>query len=167
MTPAYNSKERKYPQWIISFPYMSHTHPKAALFIASLLIFCAYLNLACENQDVDRPYNSGSSEKNQIGLRLKLELTYALSHGWGHVYSGKVEKVLSGNLKDSVINLHVSVWDFKRKYSQIITEESVNRVIVEFRLIENDKPYINGVNAFMDEKGRTWEIVNILTVEKK
>ncbi|MFK7785598.1 MAG: hypothetical protein AB8B56_10810 [Crocinitomicaceae bacterium] len=138
-----------------------------SFLIALLCLLCACENSASGYQNIDHTDLARDLEENQTTLKLKLELTYSLSHGWGHAYSGNVKEAVVGDLEDLIISLHLSISDFEKKFSYLLSNESENQVVAEFALIENDKPYINGVNAFMDEKGRTWEIVNISAVEKK
>lgn len=140
---------------------------RTPLFIAVLCMLCACLSSASGDQIINHSKANSNVEKNQIPLQLKLELRYSLSHGWGYVYVGKVKEVLIGNFKDPVINLHLSVSDFEEKFSHIVSDTSENQVVAEFVRIKNDKPYVNGQNAFIDEEGRTWEVINIWTVEKK
>jgi len=97
-------------------------------------------------------------------LLLRLTAKYTGSIGWSDVYKCNVDEVIKGNMTDSVIILYITVNNYDEIFFRKAVQEGKKAVKTEFRLlagfkeIENDKPYVNFKNAFIDRNNRTWEI---------
>jgi hypothetical protein len=100
-------------------------------------------------------------------LVLQISATSNGAIGWGYTYKCEVKKVLKGELTDSVIIL----FTLGNNYDSLLYSNPVkhNRKTADppisytasFKEIENDKPYVNCKNAFMDKKKRTWELIDL------
>ena len=125
-----------------------------------VLVFVSIF-LICGNNSESKAQNY-SADSSQLVLRLTAK--YSGSIGWGDVYKCNVDEVVKGNIKDTVINLYITVNNFDEIFLRKAVQEGGKAVKTEFRLlagfkeIENDKPYVNFKNAFIDKANNTWEI---------
>ena len=100
-------------------------------------------------------------------LILRLDAKYNGSIGWGDIYKCRVTEIKKGNLKDSVIYLYIVV----NNYDSILSKTTSNaglttldndfNLVANFKIIENDLPYINFRNAFIDQNKRTWLLIDL------
>ncbi|HOY32691.1 MAG TPA: hypothetical protein PKW80_12505 [Bacteroidales bacterium] len=104
-------------------------------------------------------------------LVIRFTAKYTGSIGWGDVYKCRILEVCKGNLEDTVIILYISVNNYNSVFMRETPEKKQKSPLNQFLLIgkfrqcENDKPYVNFKNAFIDQKKRTWELFD-LTREK-
>jgi hypothetical protein len=99
-------------------------------------------------------------------LVLRFEAKYTGSIGWGDVYRCRVNEVCIGNLEDSVIVLFIVVNNYDNIFytqDEKIDQSIPSKFLLKgsFKIIENDKSYLNGTNAFMDQKKQTWELISL------
>jgi len=100
-------------------------------------------------------------------LVLRFDATYTGSIGWGDVYKCKVTEAIKGNLEDTVVILFITVnnYDsiFFRETPKTKKKSEIGSYKLKgwFRQIENDQPYVNFRNAFIDQKKRTWELFDL------
>ena len=100
-------------------------------------------------------------------LVLRINAKYIGSIGWGNIYKCKVNEVYKGNLDDTLIFLYIIANNYDSIFFEKISQQGKKRANVEFQFlscfkeIENDKPYVNFKNAFIDQKKRTWELINL------
>jgi len=100
-------------------------------------------------------------------LVLRFDATYTGSIGWGDVYKCKVAEVIKGNLEDTVVILFITVNNcdsvFSRETPKTKKKSEIGSYKLKgwFRQIENDQPYVNFRNAFIDHKKRTWELFDL------
>ncbi len=100
-------------------------------------------------------------------LIIRLNAKYTGSIGWGDVYKCKVNEIYKGNLEDTLIILYITVNNYVNILSGKLSQPEKKAADVEFQLIacfkeiENDKPYVNFKNAFIDQKKRTWELIDL------
>jgi hypothetical protein len=98
---------------------------------------------------------------------MRFNATYTRSIGWGDVYKCKIKEVLKGNQEDSVVILYVAVNNFDSIFSMREVYSEKRKIIPVFKLkgafkqVENDKPYVNFQNAFIDKKQRTWVLTEL------
>ena len=100
-------------------------------------------------------------------LVLQFNAKYTGSIGWGDVYKCKVNKVYKGIQEDTLIFLYIIVNNYDSIFFEKISKQGKKRKNAEFQLIaffkeiENDKPYVNFKNAFIDQKKRTWKLIDL------
>lgn len=100
-------------------------------------------------------------------LVLRFDAIYTGSIGWGDVYKCKVTEVIRGNLEDTVVILFIAVNNYDSIFFREPSKSKKKSVIGayklkgRFRQIENDQPYVNFRNAFIDQKKRTWELFDL------
>lgn len=99
-------------------------------------------------------------------LVLRFEAKYTGSIGWGDVYRCRVNEVCKGSLEDSVIVLFIVVNNYDNIFytQDEKTDQSIPSKFLlkgSFKIIENEKSYLNGTNAFMDQKKQTWELISL------
>ncbi|HNW89958.1 MAG TPA: hypothetical protein PKN48_09865 [Bacteroidales bacterium] len=101
-------------------------------------------------------------------LVLRFSAKYTGSIGWGDVYKCKIDQIDNGNLEDSVIILFINGNDYSNIFMRETPVKGKKTAISEyylsgrFRQIENDQPYVNFKNAFIDNKKRTWELLDLI-----
>lgn len=135
--------------------------PKLTLMI--IICFSIQLVLGC--------YSKSSAQNNAIDssqLILRVNAKYNESVSWGEIYECKIDNVIKGGLNDSLILLYL----ISNKYDSILygqmpitgkkQKKNIDlQLIIYFKQIENTKPYINLKDAFIDNKGRKWQLLHI------
>jgi hypothetical protein len=100
-------------------------------------------------------------------LEMRFNAAYTGSIGWGDVYKCEVKEVLKGNQEDSVVILYIavnnfdSIFNMREVYSRKRKVIPVLQLRGTFKQVENDKPYVNFQNAFIDKKQRTWVLTEL------
>jgi hypothetical protein len=115
----------------------------------------------CQNPPTDSQQNKlMRKEGNSSELFLSIKASYVIAHGWGHVYNCEILEVIQGQLNDSLIHLNILNYDS-------LTNEGLPKIgqtsnlVAHFKQIENDKPYVNFKDAFIDNSKRTWLLLQL------
>lgn len=139
---------------------------KATFFV---LVLISLFLISENNSELKAQNNPVDSSQ----LILRFTAKYTGSIGWGDVYKCNVDEVIKGNMNDSVIILYITVNNYDEIFFRKAVQEDKKAVKTEFRLlagfkeIENDKPYVNFRNAFIDKSNRTWKITYLKSVDDK
>lgn len=100
-------------------------------------------------------------------LVLNFRSTYTASIGWGDIYKCKVLEVQQGKLEDTIFSLYIIVNNYDSLFFQFkpngerMDYPKESYLVGRFKEVPNDKPYVNFKNAFIDQKKRTWELVEL------
>lgn len=98
-------------------------------------------------------------------LVVVADVSTSLAHGWGYVYNCTVQDVLKGELLEEAFALTIKVGDYDSLVQLGMTKfmelNDRGTVTMAFEPIENDKPYVNGENAFIDKTGQTWRLTKL------
>ncbi|MFH2141948.1 MAG: hypothetical protein ABIJ97_05970 [Bacteroidota bacterium] len=138
---------------------------KIVFFI--LLLVPIFLISGCKSRASAQDITNDS-----LQLILSLSAKYTGSIGWGDIYKCKVKEVKKGNIEDTTIFLYIIVNNYESIFSRGLAQpgkvsaDMELQLIAHFNEIENDKPYVNFKNAFIDQKKRTWELVDLKNENK-
>ncbi len=127
------------------------------IYISVQCIFGCFTNSVAQNKTID-----------STQLILRINAKYHESVAWADTYKCRIDEVIKGGLNDSLILLYL----IANKYDSILyghlpktgkkQKKNIDlHLIVFFKQIENEGPYIHFKNAFIDNKGQTWELLQI------